>query len=543
MSRLRVPVGSDAFAGVDADAAMLAAQAAGVCVRPRVRTVTDRITGETVSVPIHCGSTREAVCAPCATKARRLRIQQCREGWHRADADLLPTEALLDDLNEDQVDEDDEDQVDEEQLDDDVDGRGGPAGSGRRVRSTRRLTGFPDLPTVPMENRTVGRVFVDERTGKTYRPSLFVTLTLPSYGRVVQGVGVPVHPDRYDYRRAALDAILWPRLLDRFWQNLRRCAGYKVQYFSAIEAQRRLAPHLHAAIRGAIPRATVKAVVAATYHAAWWPSLDEEVYSEADGWPLYDPEVGRYVCPGTGAPLPTWAEATADRDEPAHVVSFGKQVDVKGLLGGTPDSDRAVRYLCKYLTKNVADTYANPNYDSSDGVDRVKASVAYQRHIDRLHAEVLVLPCSSSCSNWLRYGITPKDAGPGLHPGLCPSPAHDRENLGLGGRRVLLSRQWTGKTLTEHRADRREVVAQVLASAGIEAPEADRLAAARTLPDGTPRYVWADTDPDETTYVAVIAASLRQAQAWRSQYERAKSIATQRGSPPVDRHSATDPAA
>ena len=69
---------------------------------------------------------------------------------------------------------------------------------------------------------------------------------------------MPIDPATYDYRRGALDALLFPRLLDRFWQNLRRCAGYRVQYFLAIEAQRRLAPHLHAAIRGAIPRALLR---------------------------------------------------------------------------------------------------------------------------------------------------------------------------------------------------------------------------------------------------------------------------------------------
>ena len=277
------------------------------------------------------------------------------------------------------------------------------------------------------------------------------------------------------------------------------------------------------------------AVVAATYHAAWWPALDRESYTETTGWPVYDAETGRHVDPDTGVPLPTWDEATEDLDEPAHVISFGKQVDVKGLLGGTVDSDRAVRYLCKYLTKNVADTY-------SDQHPTAPAAAAYERHIDRLHAEVVVLPCSPWCPNWLRYGVTPKDAGPGLVPGLCPSPAHDRENLGLGGRRVLVSRQWSGKTLSEHRADRRQVVAQVLAAAGIDAPDADRLAADHTLPDGTPRFVWADAQAAEVDYIAVIAASLRQAQAWRCQYEHAKTIAAQRGSPPVHTNSATDAA-
>jgi len=101
----------------------------------------------------------------------------------------------------------------------------------------------------------------------------------------------------------------------------------------------------------------------------------------------------------------------------------------------------------------------------------------------------------------------------------------------------------SGKTLTEHRADRRAVVAEVLAAAGIDPGDADRLAADQTVPDGSPRYVWEDTDPDERGYVAVIAASLRQVREWREQYERAKTLAAQRGSPSVDTHSATTPPA
>ncbi len=512
---------------VGTDMAVLAAESAGVCIRPHVRTVTDRATSESVSVPIPCGSTREAVCGPCATKARRLRMHQCREGWHRTIADPPVEPDNLDDLDnldEERLDEDEED------LDDEEEDAGEAASSAaRRVRSTRRLDGFPDLPTLPMEQRTTGRAFTDPKTGQTFQPSMFITLTLPSYGKVVRNAGVPVDPSRYDYRRAALDALLFPRLLDRWWQNLRRCAGYKVQYFSAIEAQRRLAPHLHAAVRGAIPRATLKAVARATYYAAWWPQLDRVVYS-GGRVPVWDEETGQYVDPTTGEALPSWEEATQDLDEPAHVARLGVQIDIKGLLGGTVDSHRAVGYLCKYLTKNVADTYSDEHASHAD---------AYQRHIDRLHAEVEILPCSPACANWLRYGVAPKTPKPGLIPGRCSSPAHDRENLGLGGRRVLVSRQWSGKTLTEHRADRRAVVAEVLAAAGIDPPgDADRLAADQTLPDGTPRYVWADVEANSVEYVAVITASLRQAREWREQYEHAKTLAAQRGPPPVDIHSA-----
>ena len=61
------------------------AEAEGVCARPQLRRVTDRETGTVSRVALACGSTREAVCPACAGKARRLRMQQCAEGWHRTD--------------------------------------------------------------------------------------------------------------------------------------------------------------------------------------------------------------------------------------------------------------------------------------------------------------------------------------------------------------------------------------------------------------------------------------------------------------------------
>ena len=82
---------------------------------------------------------------------------------------------------------------------------------------------------------------------------MFVTLTCPSYGRVDHR-GVPVDPAAYDYDRAARDALTFAALFDRFIQNLRRYLGYDVQYFAAVEPQRRLAPHVHIAIRGTIAR-------------------------------------------------------------------------------------------------------------------------------------------------------------------------------------------------------------------------------------------------------------------------------------------------
>jgi hypothetical protein len=262
-------------------------------------------------------------------------------------------------------------------------------------------------------------------------------------------------------------------------QNLRRCAGFVVQYFGAIEPQRRLAPHIHLAIRGAIPRQVIRAVTQATYLQLWWPPFDQPVYIDAVPW--WDPERRCYRDPDSGTALPTWEEALdqLDRDpdaRPEAVLRLGTQLDIKGNIAPSADADRAVRYLAKYLTKSVADTYADSEHPDP----------RYEAHIDRLHEILLFLPCSPECANWLRYGVQPRHAGPGPAPGWCASRAHDRENLGLGGRRVQVSRAWSGKNLREHRADRATVVREVLAEAGIDAPPTDRLATTTLADDGLP---------------------------------------------------------
>lgn len=481
----------------------------GVCIRPIVRRVLDRATGIEETVPIPCGSRRESVCAPCAHKARVIRMQQCAEGWHRTD-----------ELGPDQVpDLDDQDDEDGEEVQDPLNdemGTGEPAPA-RRTRSTRRRD-VVDLPRVPVEDRTIGRTFTAP-DGTTYRPSMFLTLTLPSYGKVRDGV--PVDPDRYDYRRAALDALHFPKLVDRLWQNLRRCAGFRVQYFAVVEPQQRLAPHLHAAIRGAIPRRTLRQVIQATYASVWWPEHEHPVY--VDTVPVWDGD--QYLDPATGVVLPTWDEALDELDHddavPAHVLRFGTQLDMRGIIAPSPEADRAVRYLTKYLTKSIAHACT----------DDEATSPAREAHIDRLHDQVRWLPCSPGCANWLRYGIQPKDPGPDLIPGRCRRKAHDRENLGVGGRRVLVSREWSGKTLTEHRADRAEVVREALLSAGVVAPETERMAAEVTLSDGSQRFVWSDLQVDADTYVHVVLRSVAERARWREQYQKATGNLSATGPP------------
>jgi hypothetical protein len=527
----------------------------GVCTRPVSLRRTDLDSGLTEVIDMPCGATQETKCPACAKRARKLRQQQIREGWHRTDEPdpgPLPAteeqEALITlrahyEFARDEASRSAQwDEVaDLDAAIDELDGqitttglRGRPApphvsddnddqGDGkRRVRSTKRRQDAPDLPRLPVENRTIGRTYTGHG-GQVFRPSMFLTLTLDSYGRV-HSDGTPVNPDAYDYRRAAWDAVHFPRLLDRFWQNLRRAVGWNVQYAGAVEPQRRLAPHAHFAIRGTIPRALIRQVAAATYHQVWWPSVDVRVYQPEQA-PEWDATACGYVDPTTGELLPTWNDALdlvdADPDaEPVHVVRFGRQVDAKGVLAGTKDADRCVGYITKYLTKQAADCH--------------QTTTSRQRaHLERLWAELRYTPCSERCANWLLYGVQPKKARPGLKPGTCRNKVHKRDTLGIGGRRVLISRQWSGKTLTDHRADRREWVKALLGitTDAATAPAGDQ------RPD-TIRHAWElakPTDPDVPPIGHRVLRAISERIQWRAQLDAARRATDPPNVPATDR--------
>lgn len=316
--------------GAAHELARAAAQEAGVCVRPIAVCRTDHHTGQTTAIGIRCGTTRAEACAPCAERNRAVRMDQAREGWHLTEEPDVP--AIV---------------------------RAAPE-TPRRVRSTRRRQNLPDLPSVPMRDTTLGRTY-ETPDGKVYRPSTFATLTCGSYGPVHPD-GSPVDPDTYDYRRAARDAIHFGGVIDRFWQNLRRAVGWPVQYFAAVEPQKRLAPHLHAAIRGTMPRKLIKQVAAATDYAVWWPHQDQEIYDRAR-LPVWDPRARAYIDPDTRAPLQTWQAALDvienDPDAtPAHIVRFGgRGVDVQGVVPDTKRAGGCLTYLVKYLTKSIGECH------------------------------------------------------------------------------------------------------------------------------------------------------------------------------------------
>jgi hypothetical protein len=308
---------------LSADVAQALAEQHGVCIRPLAMRRIDTTTGRIDIVPVPCGSTRQDQCPPCADKARRLRMAQCREGWHLAEEPVAertkPTEEhqalmaaradLLAAYTECKIlgEEDTAEQIAESvaELDTELRARGvrgrlAPLDPPAKPvkRPTRRRQDAPNLPRRPVERRTIGQVYAGR-----YRPSTFLTLTLDSYGRV-DTAGAAVDPDQYDYRRAARDAIHFPALVDRFWQNTRRCVGWDVQYFGTVEPQKRGAPHFHAALRGTIPRAELRAITAATYHQVWWPTHDQLIYT-ADRPPVWDTRAKAFTDPDTSTPLPT----------------------------------------------------------------------------------------------------------------------------------------------------------------------------------------------------------------------------------------------
>ncbi|MEQ4721661.1 replication initiator [Nonomuraea sp. B19D2] len=486
----------------------------GVCIRPVPLKRLDTHTGTWEIIDVPCGATLDATCPPCAKRNRQLRMAQCREGWHldqepaitpdepsdeqrwliefRADLQARRDQAAC--LGEDTCDWDAaiegvDAEINEAGMRGNVLGRTVP----KRNRSTRRRQDAPDLPKRKMTATTLGRTFTST-DGKVYRPSLFVTLTLPSYGKIKNGV--PVDPDTYDYGRAARDALHFSKLVDRFVQNLRRVAGYDVQYFATVEPQKRLAPHLHMAIRGTLPRAEIKQIAAATYHHVWWPAVDRVVF-DGDHLPVWENGVG-YLDPATGEVLPTWDEALDQLDadeaaEPLHVVRFGTQVDVQGVLAGTPDADQCIRYLSKYLTKSLGDSL-----DSDDPAQR--------EHAGRLAEALRWEPCSPTCANWLRFGIQPKDAKPGLTPGRCRGKAHKPDHLGYAGRRVLVSRKWSNKTLAEHKQDRRTWVLEALGQTDQPPPDPHR-------------YVWKPVPAGDANVAPLAVRLLRtvaERQRWRA---------------------------
>jgi hypothetical protein len=124
-----------------------------------------------------------------------------------------------------------------------------------------------------------------------------------------------------------------------------------------------------------------------------------------------------------------------------------------------------------------------------------------------------------------------KGARHSITPGLCKGKAHKPEHLGIAGRRVLVSRKWSNKTLNDHRAERTEFVRQLLHQSGIQSAHG---------PEDGP-YRWerpAPTDPDVPPRPLLLLHAIAERQRWKAEYTAAQHATS--GSPPDQDCSATD---
>jgi len=204
-------------------------------------------------------------------------------------------------------------------------------------------------------------------------------------------------------------------------------------------------------------------------------------------------------------------------------VRFGDQANLQGVLAGSAQADKLIGYLSKYLTKSVADCH------------RIDTATAAE-HQRRLWEELRYTPCSSRCPNWLRHGIQPEGAKDGMRAGFCRGKVHQLDTLGLGGRRVLVSRLWSGKTLADHRYDQQRWLRNLLQVArgiddDIDPDTAEKITAARA--GGSPAPIaWERCRPGDPD-VPDLARRLLRAIAAKIKHREAIAAARAMG-PPVN---------
>ena len=208
-------------------------------------------------------------------------------------------------------------------------GRPGVARTWRTFPGCRSSSGQWVAPSLPRTGRRTGR--------RCSSPSRWAATARSSPPAQTDEHWEPA-PGRSDAIRLSAGGAggdVLHQLFDRWVQNLRRCAGFVVQYFGAIEPQRRLAPHIHLAIRGAIPRhVSGRSPTPLTCSCGGPPSTSPSTSTPS---PVWDPDA-HYRDPDTGDALPTWEEALDDLDARPGRRSrrtwsgSAAQVDIKGIM-------------------------------------------------------------------------------------------------------------------------------------------------------------------------------------------------------------------
>ena len=194
-------------------------------------------------------------------------------------------------------------------------------------------------------------------------------------------------------------------------------------------------------------------VLAATYHQVWWPSTDVMRYPDHNlpdlGRTTHDlRRPGHRACrcpPGT---RPSTPSTTTTDAEPAARRPLRPAGRHKGVLGGTPEADELIGYVTKYLTKSVDDCHET----TTDRQTPPRPALAGTAG----HAVLAAVRELAA----LRRPAQGRQTQPTPRPLQGAGPP--TTTLGIGGRRVLVSRDWSGKTLADHRTDARAWVRAAL---------------------------------------------------------------------------------
>ncbi len=221
------------------------------------------------------------------------------------------------------------------------------------------------------------------------------------------------------------------------------------------------------------------------------------------------PALGQFLGSGAGLSAAVVTRLTAQWQDEAKAFNDRdlSAVDYVYLWADGVHAERTIRYVTKYITKQTGDCHKIET-------DRQR------RHLDRLWQQLQLTPCTDRCPNWLLYGVQPKKAHAKLKPGRCKGKVHQRETLGIGGRRVLISREWSGKTLADHKHDARAWVRALLGVTTDLAGVDDQVDIVEPV-----RHAWElarPDDPDVPPLAHRLMRSISERARWRAELLAAK---------------------
>ena len=469
----------------------------GVCIRPVALRRTDLATGQTELIDLPCGATREAKCPPCAKRARRLRQAQIREGWHRTDEpDPGPAPAT-----------DDQTALIALRAHSGVrPGRGrtrrpsgtrSPTSTTRSPKSSRPsppracAAGSPPPTTTATTRTTTSRAAagpVDPPPAGRARPApaegrpahrrphlhrprrhactsprMWLTLTLDSYGpvhgvrprggRAPAAAGTPDDPSsaprstptlRLPARRlgrgalppAARPVLAEPaprRRLERPVRRLRRAATPAGPARALRHPGHRPPGHARAGRGRHLPPGVVAARRPARLHARPAARSGTSTRQRVDR-------------PRHRAPLPTWAEAldAIDADPDAAAGARGP-VRAAGQGQGRHRRQQG-RRTARSATSPSTSPRPPPTATPPPPTRSATTSTGSGSNCGSPRARS---GAPTGCST----ASSPRAPTPSCGPATARASVHQKATLGIGGRRVLVSRDWSGKTLADHRAD------------------------------------------------------------------------------------------